>query len=315
LKLKAQFGFTQKYELNYTSPYFTKKWGFQFGSLYTTNKEIGYVTQNNFLLFKKYEDEAILLTRFRVGASLYKRFNAYSDQSFKVEYTNNTVNDRVTKELNQNYFPNGDNFIKYLRLAYSYTYDKRVFPSYPEGGYAFSILAIKDGVGFGNYNAASLYVDGEAYTKLSERWIIGGSVRGGHTFIDGKIPFANNAAIGYNINVLRGYELYVMDGQSFAWYKTGVRFNVFDKKLKLGRYMPIEAFNVLPVRLALRASFEGGYSYEPSYFETNTLNNRHVYGGGPALDLLILNTSLFSFEYNGNVRGEWGFFIKGGFKI
>jgi outer membrane protein assembly factor BamA len=315
LKFKLQTGFVQKYELDYSSPYLFNKWGLRFNTLYTESKDIGVKTINNIVQFAKFPDEAIMLKRFRIGASAINRMDVFSTQIFKLEYLDNKIDPRIGKELNPSYFLNGANKQTYMRLTYDLDYDKRIFPSYPEGGYALNFELVRNGLGFGNFNSTNINVGIESHKKLSKKLILGAGIRGGHKFTKDPLPYANNEALGYGSNLIRGYELYVLDGKSFLWYKSSLRYKLLDNKINFRKFMPIKAFKIFPYKIFLRSSFEGGYADEPTYKLTNTLNNTNIIGGGLGIDLLILNRSVISLEYNINKQNEKGFFFKGGFNL
>ncbi len=314
LKLILQTGYTRKYELEYQFPYIVKNWGLTVNAVFSEQKEMGYITQNNKVLFKKYADERILVQRFRAGITFTNRTNVYLSQSLKAEYHSNTVDKIVVEELNPNYFPNGNDYIKYIKLEYILKYNRTIFPTYPEGGYAFSVEARKDGLFLGNYSNASVALDYEKYFKPSKRLITGFKIKGKVNLENNDIPYSNNSAIGYGKDVIRGYELYVMDGTNFAWLKTAIKFNLFDKKYAM-KYMPLSAFKVMPIRMFVKWATEIGYAYEPTYINTNNFNNRLLVGYGPGLDLLLYNNFLLSFEYSFNHTGEHNIFYKSSFNF
>jgi outer membrane protein assembly factor BamA len=310
LKLKVQTGYTTKYELNYGLPYLFNSWGLSFNSSYAQNKEIGYINEGNKVLFKKLADERVLLRRLRIGMELSNRFNVFGTQYLNLQYHNNRIDDVVNKELNPNYFPNRGNYIQYLSLEYYYKYNKTVFPIYPEGGYAYALYAKKDGLGFGNYNQFSVGGEYEAYKKITKRIILGGKIKINSFLGKSDIPYSNNSALGYGRDALRGYELYVMDGKSYGWYKSSARILFLDRKYSIDDYVPLKAFNVIPIRMYLKLTNEGGYAYEPLYINTNTLNNKFIHGGGPGLDIILYNNALISLEYNFNILGQKSFYYK-----
>ncbi len=315
LKFIFQTGYTKKFEGDYRFPYLYKNWGFNVNAVFSENKEIGYISNANKVLFKKYASEDVLLSKFRTGITASHRMNVFTNQYFKIEYNYNKVDDKVINDLNPNYFPNGDLYIQYLRLEYVLKYNRTVFTTYPEGGYAFSLELRHDGFGFGNFQNTSIAIDYAKYFK-PQKWLIAGiRVKGKTNFDDNLIPYSNNVAIGYGTDGLRGYELYVVDGTAFAWLKTDVKINVFDEIFNLGKYMPLKAFNQFPIRVFLRWSTEWGYAYEPTYTMTNTFNNRSLIGYGPGLDLLLVNNFLLSIEYNYNHTGEGGVFYKSSFNF
>ena len=313
LKLKYQIGYTKKYEVDYRFPYIKNDFGLGFNVFFSENKELGYKTEGNKILFKKYPEENVLLKKFRTSLLFTQRINGLANHYLKTEYNYNTVNDKVINELNPSYFPNGDKFIQYLRLEYGYEFNKTLFPIYPEGGYAFTFIAVKDGVGFGNFNNASLSLEAQKHFTFSKRLYLSLSAKGKSNLTNNIMPYANNNAIGYGGDYIRGYELYVMDGTRFLWTKSALKFKTVDKVLKLGKFMPLRAMKNFPVRCYLRFSYENGYSYEPTYTTTNNFNNRWLNGYGPAFDILLYNNFLFSVEYNSNHLGERGVFYKSSF--
>jgi outer membrane protein assembly factor BamA len=315
LKAKIQSGYTRKYELTYNLPYLKNKWGFGFNWFYAQNKEIGYKSINNKIAFKKYEDERILLNRLRIGFSASNRANAYTTHSLSMNYYYNTVDASVTKELNPNFFPNGDNFLEYIRLEYILKGVHTIYPLYPSGGYAYAIEFKKHGLGFGNYSNASIEAEYEHHFKVSENFIIGTKTKVKTNLTNNKVPYQLNQAIGYGNDVLRGYELYVVDGSAFALGKTSLRYKIADANIDLKKKMPFKAFKTLPVRIFAKAILEGGYAYEPSYKATNLLSNKGLLGYGPGLDFIFYNAFLLSLEYNLNIEGDRDFYVKSSFNF
>jgi hypothetical protein len=59
----------------------------------------------------------------------------------------------------------------------------------------------------------------------------------------------------------------------------------------------------------LRFNLDAAYVNERTYVDTNTLNNRIIFGYGPALDLILFNNFLFSFEYSFNDIGDQGLYL------
>ena len=128
LKLVLQAGFTQKYELSYTLPALNgnDRLGLTGELFYVQNKDIGYITEGNRLLFQRRNDE-ILLQRFRGGLGLIYRPGIRSFHHFKVDYQQNSISEYVRDSLNTNYFLDGDLGQKLLYLRYEYIYDNRDF--------------------------------------------------------------------------------------------------------------------------------------------------------------------------------------------
>ena len=315
LKLKFQRGFTQKYEALYTYPYFIGNWGLGGSLFFSENKEMGYKTEQNRPLFLRTEDERILLTRLRAGLSLYNRTNAYAFHTFRIQLHNNNIDEVVYKELNPDYFLNGASGIKFMYGEYDFQYDRRVFPTYPEGGYLLFFNLKKEGFGiFNEYDNLSVFGGFEKHIPISKNLIFGNRVKLKYNLIRDQVGYANNTGLGYG-DYVRGYELYVVDGTDFFLSKTDLKWRIFQKIFDIKEYMFISQFDELPISIWLRGSFDIGYVNEPTYKETNFLANNWMWGGGPGMDIMIYNNYKISFEYNFNRLGEGGLFLGGGFSF
>lgn len=313
LKLKYQIGYTKKYEIDYRLPYVKKNWGLGYNIFFSENKELGFVTKGNKILFKKYDNEAVLLKKFRTAVFLSQRISGLSQHYFKTEYHYNTIDTKVISELNPAYFPNGSSHLQFMKIEYGYQYDKTLFPKYPEGGHAFEIIATKEGLGFGNYNNASISLEVEKHFTFTKKLFLTTNVKGKTNLTNNIVPYSNNTALGYGNDYIRGYELYVIDGTRYVWAKAAIKCKAIDRVFNLGKFMPLRAMRNFPLRCYLRFNYENGYSYEPTYIESNFLNNKWLKGYGPSLDLLFYNNFQFSVEYNTNHLGESGIFYKSSF--
>jgi outer membrane protein assembly factor BamA len=315
LKLKFQRGYTQKYEAQYTFPYFLGNWGLGGTLFYSTNKELGYKTTANAIDFFQAEDERVLFTRFRSGLSLTNRADAFNYHSFYLEYRKRTIDDLIAIELNPNYFLDGQNRVNYFFAEYDYQFDKRVFPTYPEDGYLLFVNLRKEGFGiFNDVNNLSIFGGFEKFFRLTPNLVYGGRVKAKFNVNRSQVAYINNNALGYGDEV-RGYELYVIDGTDYFLAKTDLKMRVFQRIFDIKDFMFIDQFNLFPFVIWLRASIDAGYVNEPTYVETNSLSNRWLIGGGPGIDFLLYNNYKLSVEYNFNHLGESGFFFQAAFNF
>jgi len=312
-KMTLQRGYTKKYELDYNYPYLDKAqtMGIRFNIFYSENTEIGYETiANKTIFYTDEENDRILLSRLRLNVRFQYRPSLYQHHNFNVEFHRNGIDDFIASDLNQDYFLNGLNRIRFFRLNYEFRFDKRIFFLYPEGGYQFGINLDKSGLGvFDEYNVFSGYVFGEIYHKPHERLILAQSIKAKTNFTRDKIAFANNTGLGYGADIIGGYELYVIDGTDYVLTKSSARFIAIDKLIDLGKAMPMAAFRPLTLKVFLTFNFDTGIVNEPTYLETNTLNNRWIYGYGPGLDIIMYNNWLFQIEYSFNQLGDKGVYI------
>jgi len=310
MKLVTQYGFTQKYELEYTLPTFNKaqSLGIFTNLLYTRNKEIGYATLEDKLRFFR-SDTDVLLKRFRVGGGLIHRPNLFFSQRFLVYFHRNQIHESVRQELNPDFFLHGLTQ-RYFSIQYEATLDRRDIHAYPTKGFLVALLAQKDGLGvFGDLNASYLTAYAKKYFPLGSRFILEQIGKGRFAFNREKQPYYNSIALGYELDFVRGYEFYVMDGLDYFYTKTSLKFNILSWRYDFGKLMPLKPFKVIPVRVYLSLNHDLGYVNNPFYSETNTLANEWLQGYGAGIDFVIYNDKVLQVEYSRNRLGEQGIFL------
>lgn len=306
-KLNATFqlGYTRKYELKYMFPYLdkTKRWSMHAFGYYATQKEVAYNTVNNKTQYAKYEDKT-LVKRFRTGFGLHYRPNLFAFHTFGLEYHKNAVDPYVTEFLNPNYYLNNRSSIRFFYFNYHFTYDKRIYPFYPEGGYCLEYDFKKFGFKiFDEFNNLSNWLRLEKYVKITPS-IVTGLVGKIKINLDrNPVSFANNYALGWNDNNIIGYNLYVIDGTDYGFLSHMIRWKFLDKTWDLGDFM-LKQFRMLNVQLNARFNTELAYVHEPTYFKNNPFSNTLLFGYGPALDVILYNNHLLRFQYGFNHIGE-----------
>ena len=108
---------------------------------------------------------------------------------------------------------------------------------------------------------------------------------------------------------MRGYELYVMDGQSYALFKSNVHFQLFNGNRISLPFIPKEQFSETLLRVYAGAHFDVGYVDDRLYFRVNPLNNEWQYGGGIGLDFVTYYDLVLRVEYSRNKLGEGGIYL------
>ena len=311
LKAKFQLGYTRKYEIDYLFPYLNedRTIGVGFQIFYSDNKEMGYVTQENKTLFRKADDERVLLRRFRTGGRLTYRPGNNVFSELRLEFHRNAVNEFVIEQLNPNYFLNGRTQIRFLFLELDLQYDRRIYSLYPQSGFLLFGNVKKEGFGlFNEYNNLSITGGWEYYKKLSPKFILGNRTKAKTNLTRRDVSFANNTGLGWDSDIVSGFELYVMDGTDYMILLNNLKFQFLNKDTKTSKYLPRQ-FEKVNIKMALRGNFDFAYANERLYVETNTINNRWFYGYGVALDLIFFNNFLYSFEFSINDLGETGYFL------
>lgn len=313
IKFVFQAGYTRKLESTYSFPYLFDKnnKGLAFSIFYADNKEIPYVTQANKSIFYKHEDERIMLKRFRTALNFRLRPTVVKHHSFSLEFHRNWVDNIVISELNPAYFLDGKQSIKFFLLSYDVQYDLRDNYLYPRKGFRLFTNFKKEGLGIFQEQNALVVTGGLDYfvpLSLSKNNSIGTRVIGKTNLIRKQQSFANNTGLGWSADLVSGYQLFVMDGIDHVLAKNHIKQRIFERDFSLASWLPTQ-IQKLNVQLHLRFNFDFAYVHEPTYTENNPLNNKWIYGYGPALDLIIFNSYLFTFEYSVTGTGERGIFF------
>jgi hypothetical protein len=121
-------------------------------------------------------------------------------------------------------------------------------------------------------------------------------------------PYFITESLGYCENFVRGYEYYVIDGQSIGLFRSNLRFKALDKTF----HSPIfkeSSFSTIPVQAYLKLFADAGYVDDDVFFATNSLNNTFLYAGGIGLDLTTYYDWVFRVEGSMNALGEFGVYL------
>jgi hypothetical protein len=216
----------------------------------------------------------------------------------------------VIESLNPDYFLDNRTSLRFFYIEYDYSKDKRQYAQYPLGGHIIFANIKKEGLGiFNEFNNLSLTIGGEKHWPLyDKRLILSTRNKVKTNIIRSTIAFANNTGLGWDTDIVSGYDLYVMDGTDYGISMNALKYRLFDNNLNTVKWMPRQ-FEKMNLSIFLRFNFDAAYVNETTYIATNTLNNRIIFGYGPALDLILFNNFLLSFEYSYNDIGDQGLYL------
>ncbi len=310
LKMKAQFGYTRKYELQYDFPFLNHSgtWGLSSGILYSSNRELGYRTEENKLVFHKSDD--FLYNRFRVTSVAYYRPAYRKYHSFKLEFYHNNVANEITDEFNAEFFNRQKERLKFFVAEYNYDYNGLDHFAYPIDGSYFNIKLRKEGLGiFNDVNLLSASAQYSFFNGLSHRWSHAHSVKGRYQFIRNQPGYYHYTALGYYGDQLRGYEYYVIDGLDYIYTKNHIKYLVWETGWELGNWMFISQFRKPTLKVFLATAADIGYVNSPYFNESHDLGNQLLIGGGPGIHALLFNHFLLKAEYSINAMGEKNLFL------
>ncbi len=308
LQVVIERGFLQRTILSYSKPYIDKaqRIGLRVDVGYITNKEIPYRTQFDKWVYVKSED--VLRERKYAALTLTHRHGLYHYHTLDSRYTQNTISDTIAK-LNPDYFLDGRTKQQFLAMSYSYRYDRRDNVVYPLQGTLFSAtvgvsgLLPKDSFHFLDLSASMT-----RYWALGGRFYLAGGLRARSTWPT-RQPYFNLRGLGSSTDMVRGYELYVVDGQRTAIWRNSVRYQLFNVRKQLN-WLHVRQFNTVPIAAYLTAFGDAGYvSSTVAEQYQSQLANRLLVGTGMSLDVVSFYNLVMRFSGTINGQGKAGFFF------
>jgi len=308
--LQAKMGYMQKYSLSYRSPYFNKAqslaWGVEGGM--ERSREMAYLTEDNQQLF--YKSNAFVFRKNFGQLYMYYRPGVYGRHSFHAGVHQFGFADTL-KLLNPRFVPGDRSWFNYVNVGYEYVYDRRDVRAYPLRGHYMSVSARRLGMGLldqekmdANVITASL----RTYRELAPRWFFASGLM--FKWSDGStMSYFNQQGLGFASNLVRGYQDYVIDGQSFMVLKTSGKYELLSKRTAQLGFIPTEKFSRIHYAMYLNAFVDAGYAYDRYFFDNNPLNNKILAGGGLGLDFVTYYDKVFRAELTVNRHGEAGLFF------
>ncbi|WKN40481.1 POTRA domain-containing protein [Tunicatimonas pelagia] len=307
----AQFGFTREFSIEYSIPYVdaAQKNGIEVGFSYSENRNTNYMTRDHRFQFSNNVLDAPLNPALReVIASLgwSYRPSYYNTHGITLSYSDALVADTVLG-LNPDYFTHGDNRQQYFMLNYTARGDYRDFIGYPLKGYQWRTSVSKLGLGiFDHIDIFRVSGSYSHFLDLGKGFYFATSAYG--YFSTPRFqPYANFRGLGYRGLWLRGYELDVIEGQSFVMNQNTIRKRIFDREFDFSRIIPIDQFNVIPLSIYLKGYIDQGYvSNTIPYEQSDRLSNRYLMGYGLGIDFVTFYDSVFRVEYSWKIDGTNG---------
>jgi outer membrane protein assembly factor BamA len=313
LTLTLQVGYTRKFEIAYFRPYFNSnsRWGSSGKFLHTRSKQIGYTTQNNLLIFNQ-GLENFITDRLEIEYTLYHRTGKYTFQQFKASFKQFQVEDFLLSQLTDDLFNRGRSSQSSFNLDYHVRWDKRNFWLYPTRGYLFEFKTQKMGLGImDEVNHWWIKSKAEGHWDFnSKRFSIGSVWHASHELLGEEMAYFNSRALGYEDNIIRGYETYVMDGRSFIHANNQLKWNAYNFAVHPRKYINSAWVpGKIPFQCFLSIHTDFGYVYNPKALDNNTLQNQWLYSMGLGVDVVFRYTNLGSIHFSRTREGEMGLFI------
>ena len=307
LEFNAQAGFVQRFKLAYRIPYIDKKqeYGLNIYTNFTQFKNLAFQTNNNKLDFLR--SEGILKDRLQSNITIRKRTGFYQFQNLQLGYIRNRISDTIAL-LNPSYHLEGKNTQSFFQINYEYIYDNRDFASYPLKGKKLLL-------GFSKYGLWQKDLDlwvfriGYQYHKKLLTKLYGSWAAGARLFWHNKQPYSNAQALGYGNDLVRGYQLYVIDGQHYAVGKANLKYELFNIKKDIP-FIPLRQFRTVPLAMYPKVFFDVGYAQDNVFGkDKNPLANQTLWGAGVGVDVVTYYNSVFQLDFSYNSLKQFGVFF------
>jgi len=308
LRLTAQFGFQRRFEISYRFPYIDKKQkhGLIIDFDFAETKNLAYRTFDHKLEYLK--DEDILKVTRGGGLTYTFRKSFYTSHALKAEYRSTTINDTIAF-INPRYFGAEITSQRYAVLTYQFTSDHRDYVGYPllgyylTGGISKFGFSSNDDVNKVDFNGNfSTYKQPQTQFYFSNNTI-------GYWSTQPDVPYANFGALGYRKQLVRGYEVYVIEGPFYAMNKSTFKHRIFSRSYNFNA-MPIRQFRYIPLSIFLKVYGDVGYVQNYKDYEINSrLSDKFLTGIGAGVDIVASYDAVFRFEYTLNGEGDTGFFF------
>ncbi len=310
LRIKAYGGFIPYFELSYGRPYIDRRqrMGLRGGVFFSAQKNLPYRTWNDKLDFLNSD----LRTRERKGVfAEYKLRNAlYHFHTIYIGATNQSISDTISK-INPDYLGNQIKEINYLTFSYDYLFDRRDNNQYPLKGQVWWLNFTQYGLGIvSKYQQSNLELRYYKYFKIVGKTFADFNLRGKVSTPQRQLyPFVRG--FGYSGNLVRGYQLNVVDGQHYALLQTNLKQQLFKRQFNFTRVVKIKSLNAVPISIFARAFYDLGFvkNYYPE-LSNSILSNKLLSGYGLGFDLVtFLDTSL-NINYSRNQTGFGKFYLE-----
>ena len=308
MQVTAAFGFSQIMEVQYKIPHFSgkPKLGLKVVGHWSRTKQVPIRTINDIHEFFEEED----FNRMSVSNRTQFIFRPaiHNSHFFNLGYSLNQISKKVAT-INPDYFLQGRRQQQYFKLGYAFVADYRNVRAYPTDGWYLKGEIEQYGLGiFKEVQMTRLQMTMTRHNKLAKKhftahlfkWQLSGPQ---------KQPYFLQEGFGYDQNFVRGFDVNVMDGQSYFLIKNSYKFRLLSYKVQNIKALRQSKLANIPLDVYLKTYFDVGYVRDRYYTAGNTLRNELNYGWGLGLDIVTFYDRVLRIEYSFNKLLENGLYL------
>ncbi|MFH1119081.1 MAG: BamA/TamA family outer membrane protein [Bacteroidota bacterium] len=308
LHLKIKLGYQQEAFVLYEKPYLNrqKTLGAGIQTSFSRQRETGYITENDRLVFYRADDYLLQTTDLAVFVRY--RPDIHFSHTLQLRYNTLKASDSLL-HLNRAYTINEEVSPDYFELSYLMKADFRDQRAYPLNGWYAEASLAKTGLYSGDsYDFISAKLLMRFYHRFDRNWHFAGSFTTRFT-TDADLPYYLSQALGYRHDYVRGYEYFVVDGNNFWLAKVNMKFALLKPAVKKLIWPPSERFNTIPYALYLGAFADGGKVWPAEIKNHNRFPGDLLKGIGIGLDFVTYYDKVIRAEFSINANGNSGFFL------
>ncbi len=305
LKIKANFGFTNRIDISYRYPALNRQQtlGMVLEARYRESKFVQYQTGEfkerlNSLL--EIKGEKVLMRNYDLMGRITYRPDFFNFHEAGIGYSYDQIADTIAV-LNPDFLLDGRTALGYWVFHYGFSINRRDIWQYPLNGYFVGLSITQKGIGSWDGICQSEFrLEGQKFWKVS-RFLYASTSHRAKLSLPSRQPYFEARSLGYREDYVRGYDLYVIEGQHFYLSRNTMRIKWFDRNLGLQKVIPIRQFNRIPFRVLTKAFFDMGYVKNLNALPSNgPLYNQPLYGFGLGIDFVTAYERVVRIEYSFN---------------
>ena len=310
LNIVAQGGYDVVLAFRWSIPYITKNqvFGMGFAGGIQLNHEIAYQTIDNKEQYYKSENSYAQKIKF---AATNLTFRPEYNYSFGVSLGfNQYVFQDTILRLNPD-FAGKETMYNYFNINIGAKIDFRDYKPYPLNGYYFDIRISKKGLGIFNddINYFSVGANFDQYVHIYNRWYFAYNFGAKFTNQNTRSPFFIKTGLGYHPITIRGYELYVVNGQKIGKFKSNIKFEIVPRKTFNINWIKTTKFSEVFFEVYANIFFDVAYVEDIYTQRTNPLSNQLLWSTGVGFDLVTYYDLVLRLELSLNKQKQTNVFI------
>jgi len=308
----VQFGKNHHFSLAYQIPGIDryKRFGLGFVVGYKNNRETGYLTKDDKLLYA-FETDGLSTEKYLALNTTFRN-NFFITHQLVAGIRAFSFADTLMA-LNADYSYNGANEPVYFYFYYKLKIDHRNIQYYPLKGWYVDLELNKSGLGFNiekPVDVAWAKTTTRLYSQLAARWYSGISLIG-KVSSGAWQPYFLIQGLGYNRDYVRGYEYNVIDGKHFGLFRSNIKFALSPEQTRDIGFIRAPKFGRIHYALYLTAFADAAYVWQPQWVgqNNNLLPGTFLAGTGLGVDMVTYYDKVIRIEYAVNKSGESSIFI------